>query len=78
MRAKIQKAMPKGDYQLNTVTLWIWKGDTHSSICKTNNNIGDGSVSQMDKLLSEVFIHLDKYSQSKSVQVRPTIIRYNF
>ena len=58
--------MIKGDYQLDTVTLWIWKGDTHSSICRTNNNRGDGSVSQMDKLRSEVLIHHDKCSQSKS------------
>ena len=56
----------KGDYQLDIVTLWIWKGDTHSSICRTSNNTGDGSVSQMDKLRSEVLIHLDKCSQSKS------------
>ena len=56
----------KGDYQLDTMTLWIWKMDTHSSICRTSNNIGDGSVLQMDKLLSEVLIHLDKCSQSKS------------
>ena len=56
----------KGDYQLDTVTLWIWKGDTHSSICWTSNNTGDDNVSQMDKLCSEVLIHLDKCSQSKS------------
>ena len=60
------------------MTLWIWKGDTHSSICRTSNNTGDGSVSQMDKLRSEVLIHLDKCSQSKSIQVRPTIFGYNF
>ena len=41
----------KGDYQLDIVTLWIWKGDTHSTIWKTNNNKGDGSVSQMGELL---------------------------
>ena len=58
MKAKIQKGMPKGDYQLDTVTLRIWKGDTHSSICR--------GVLQMDKLRSEVLIHLDKCSQSKS------------
>ena len=56
----------KGDYPPDTVTLWIWKGDTHSSICWIGNNTGDGSVSQMDKLRSEVLIHLDKCSQSKS------------
>ena len=56
----------KGDYQVDTVTLWIWKGDTHSSICRTSNNIGDGSVTQMDKLSSKVLVHLDKFSQSKS------------
>ena len=56
----------KGDYPHDTVTLWKWKGDTHSSICRTSNNTGDGSVSQMDKLCSEVLIHLDKCSQSKS------------
>ena len=66
MKAKNQKARLKGDYQLDTVTLWIWKGDTHSSICRTSNNTGDGSVSQMGKLRSEVLIHLDKCSQSKS------------
>ena len=56
----------KGDYQLDIVTLWIWKAYTHSSICRTSNNKGDGSVSQMDKLRSEVLIHLNKCSQSKS------------
>ena len=66
MKAKIQKARPKGDYQVDTVTLRIWKGDTHSSICQTSKNTGNGSVSQMDKLRSEVHIHLDKCSQSKS------------
>ena len=66
MKDKIQKARLRGDYQLDTVTLWIWKGETHSSICRTSNNTGDGSVSQMDKLRSEVFIHFDKCSQSKS------------
>ena len=66
MKAKTQKVRLKGDYQLNTVTLWKWKGDTRSSIFQTSNNIGDGSVSQMDKLRSEVLIHLDKCSQSKS------------
>ena len=60
------------------MTLWIWKGDTHSSICKTSNNTGDGNISQMDKLLSEVLHHLDKCSQSKPIQVRPAILRYNF
>ena len=78
MKAKVQKARPKVNHQLNTVTLWIWKGDTHSSIYRTSNNTGDGSVSQMDKLLSEVLIHLEKSSQSKPIQVRPTILRYNF
>ena len=70
MKAKNQKARLKGDYQLDTVTLWIckgdtiwiWKGDTHSSICRTSNNTGDGSVSQMGKLHSEVLIHLKKCS----------------
>ena len=62
MRARNQMVRIKGDYQLDTVTLWIWKGGTHASICQTSNNIGDGSVSQMDKLR----IHLDKCSQSKS------------
>jgi len=66
MKAKNQKARLKGDYQLDIVTPWIWKGDTHSSIGQTNNNTGDGSVSQMGKLRSEVLIHLDKCSQSKS------------
>ena len=56
----------KGDYQLDTVALWIWKGDIHSTISWTSNNTGDGNVSQMDKLRSEVLIHLDKCSQSKS------------
>ena len=56
----------KGDYQLDTVKLWIWKGDTHSSICQTSNNTGDGSVSQMDTLPSKVLIYLDKCSQFKS------------
>ena len=54
MKAKNQMVRLKGDYQLDTVTLLIWKGDTHSSICRTNNNTGDGSVLQMDKLRSEV------------------------
>ena len=31
-RAKIHKARPKGDYQLDIVTVWIWKGDTHFNI----------------------------------------------
>ena len=66
MKAKTQKARLKGDYQLDTVTLWIWKGDTHSSICRTSNNTWDASVSQMGKLRSEVFIHFDKCSQSIS------------
>ena len=66
MKAKNQKARLKDDYQLNTVTLWIWERDTHSSICWTSNNTRDGSVSQMDKLRSKVLIHLDKCSQSKS------------
>ena len=66
MKAKNQKARIKGDCKLDIVTLWIWKGDTHSSICRTSNNTGDGSVSQMGKLRSEVLIHLDKCSQSKS------------
>ena len=66
MKVKNQKARLKGDYQLDTMTLWIWKGDTHSSICLTSNNIGDGSVSQMGKLRLEVLIHLDKCLQSKS------------
>ena len=66
MRAKIYKAGPMDDYQLDIVTLQIWKGNTHSSICRTSNNTGDGSVSQMDKLSSEVLIHLDKCLQSKS------------
>ena len=48
------------------MTLWIWKGDTHSSICRTSNNTGDGSVSQMGKLRLEVLIHLDKCSRSIS------------
>ena len=48
------------------MTLWIWKRDTHSSICRTSNNTGDGSVSQMGKLRSEALIHLDKCSQSIS------------
>ena len=61
-----QKARLKGNYQLDIVTLWIWKGDIHSSISWTSNNTGDGSVSQMDKLRSKVLIHLDKCSQSKS------------
>ena len=56
----------KGDYQLDVVTLWIWKGDTRSSICRTSNNTWDGSVSQMGKLRLEVLIHLDKCSQSIS------------
>ena len=56
----------KGDYQLDTMTLWIWKVDTHSGICRTSNNTRDGSVSQMDKLRSKVLIHLDKCSESKS------------
>ena len=51
---------------LDIVTLWLWKGDTHSSICWTSNNTGDGSVLQMGKLRSEVIIHLEKCSQSKS------------
>ena len=72
------KARLKGDYQIDTVTLWISKGDTHSSICQTSNNTGDGNVSQIGKLRSKVLIHLDKCSQSKSIQVRPTIFRYNF
>ena len=55
----------KGDYQIDIVTLWIWKGDTHSSICQTRNNTGDDNVSHMGKLHSEVLIHLDKWSQSK-------------
>ena len=59
------KARRKGDYPLDTVTHWIWKADTHSSICQTSNNTGDGSVSQMGKLRSEVLIHLDKCSQFK-------------
>ena len=66
MKAKNQKARRKGDYQLDTVTLWKWKGDTHSSICRTSNNTGDGGVSQMGELRSEVLIHLDKFSQSIS------------
>ena len=66
MKAKNQKARLNGDYQLDTVTLWIWKGDTHSSICRISNNTGDGSVSQMGELRSEVLIHLDKCSQSIS------------
>ena len=66
MKAKVQKARPKGDHQLNTVTLWIWKGDTHSSIFQTSNNTGDGSVSQMGKLRLEVLIHLEKFSRSIS------------
>ena len=66
MKAKNQKARLKDDYRLDTATLWIWKGDTHSSICRTRNNTGDDSVSQMGKLRSEVLIHLDKCSQSKS------------
>ena len=66
MKAKNQKARLKGDYQLYNVTLWIWKGNTHSSICRTSNNTGDGSVSQMGKLRLEVLIHLDKCSQSIS------------
>ena len=62
MKATNQKARLKGDYQLDTVTLWIWKGviDIQSSICLTSNNTGEGSVSQMDKLRSEVLIRLDK------------------
>ena len=35
-QVKNQKARLRGDYQLDTVTLWIWKGDTHSSICQQN------------------------------------------
>ena len=66
MKDTNQKARLKGDYQLDAATLWIWKGDTHSSICRTNNNTRDGSVSQMGKLRLEVLIHLDKCSQSKS------------
>ena len=66
MKAKNQKARLKGNYQHYTVTLWIWKGDTHSSICRTSNNTGDGSVSEMGKLRSEVLIHVDKCSQSES------------
>ena len=66
MKAKNQKARLNGDCQLDTVTLWIWKGDNHSSICQTSNNTGDGSVSQADTLRLEVLIHLDKCSQSKS------------
>ena len=64
--AKDQKAILNGDYELDTMTLCKWKGDTHSSICRTSNNTGDGSVSQMGKLRSEVLIHLDKCSQSIS------------
>ena len=56
----------KGDYPPDIVTLWKWKGDTHSSICWTSNNTGDVSVSQMGKLCSEVLIHLNKCSQSIS------------
>ena len=52
VKAKDQKGRLKGDYQLDTVTLWIWKRDAHSSICRTSNNTGDGSVSQMGKLHS--------------------------
>ena len=48
------------------MTLWIYKGDTHSSICWTSNNTKDGSVSQMGNLHSKVLIHLDKCSQSIS------------
>ena len=66
MKAKNQKAKLKGDYQLDTLALWIWKGDTHSSICRTSNNTSDGSVLQMGKLRLELRIHLDKCSQSKS------------
>ena len=51
----------KGDYQLDIVTLWKWKGDTHSNIWRTSNNIGDGSVLQMDKLRTEVFIPVQQY-----------------
>ena len=64
MKAKNRQAKLKGDYQLDTVTFWIWIGDTHSSICRISNNTRDGSVSQMGKLRSEVLIHLDKCSQS--------------
>ena len=78
MKAKVHRARPKDDHQFDIVTLRIWKGNTHSSICKTSNNTGDGSVSQMDRLLSEALIHLEKCSQSKSIQVRPAILRYNF
>ena len=66
MRARNQMVRLKGDYPHDIVTIWKWKGDTHSSICHTRNNIGDDSVSQMDKLHSEVLIHLNKCSQSKS------------
>ena len=66
MRARNQMVGLKGDYPHDTVTLWKWKGDTHSNICWTNNNTGDGIVSQIDKLCLEVLIHLDKCSQSKS------------
>ena len=78
MKATNQKARLKGDYQLHTVTLWIWQGDTHSSICRISNNTGDGSVSQMDKLPSEVLIHLTNAHSPYQIQVRPTIFRDNF
>ena len=66
MKAKNKKDRLKGDYQLETATLWKWKGETHSSICRTSKNTRDGSVSQMGKLRSEVLIHLDKCSHSIS------------
>ena len=66
MKAKVHRAKPKDDHQFDILTLRIWKGNTHCSICRTSNNTGDGSASQTGKLRSEVHIHLVKCSQSKS------------
>ena len=66
MRDRNQMVRLKVDYPHDTVTLWKWKWETHCSIFHTGNNTEDGNISQMDKLRSEVLIHLDKCSQYKS------------
>ena len=52
------KAKAKDDFLLNIMTLWIWKGKTHYNQCRTKNNIGNGSASQMVELFRECLFNL--------------------
>ena len=58
MKDEIDKAKEKDESLLNIMTVWIWKGNTHYNQCQTNNNIGNGSASQMVELFRECLFNL--------------------